>query len=44
VAHAAYEQDRLEEFLAAKVAAGASIESAYPPDAATGAEFEARRS
>lgn len=33
-------QEELEEFLLEKVRAGASILSAYPPDAATRAEFE----
>ncbi len=45
VAHDAYEQERLEEFIQAKVAAGASIRGVYPPDDATQAEFaEWRRS
>jgi regulator of RNase E activity RraA len=37
----AAEQDRLEAFLRRKVDAGASIEGAYPPDAATLAEYRA---
>lgn len=41
VAHDAYEQERLEEFIQAKVAAGASIIGVYPPDDATKAEYAA---
>ncbi len=40
VAHDAYEQERLEEFIQAKVAAGASILGVYPPDEQTLAEYE----
>lgn len=40
VAHAAYEQERLEEFIQQKIAAGASILGVYPPDEQTKAEFE----
>lgn len=43
VAHASYEQERLEEFIQEKVAGGASILGVYPPDEATKAEFEAWR-
>ncbi len=43
VAHAAYEQERLEEFIQQKVASGASILGVYPPDEATKAEYEAWR-
>jgi regulator of RNase E activity RraA len=43
VAHEAYEQERLEEFVQAKIAGGASILGVYPPDAATKAEYEAWR-
>lgn len=43
VAHAAYEQERLEEFIQQKVAGGASILGVYPPDEATKAEYEAWR-
>lgn len=39
VAHDAYEQERLEEFIQAKVAAGASILGVYPPDEHTKAEY-----
>lgn len=39
VAHAAYEQERLEEFIQAKVAAGASILGVYPPNEQTRAEY-----
>jgi regulator of RNase E activity RraA len=39
VAHAAYEQERLEEFIQQKVAGGASILGVYPPDAQTLAEY-----
>lgn len=44
VALAALEQERLEEFILAKVAAGASIRGVYPPDERTRAEYEAWRS
>jgi regulator of RNase E activity RraA len=40
VAHAAYEQELLEEFLLEKVGRGASISGVYPPDERTRAEFE----
>jgi 5-oxopent-3-ene-1,2,5-tricarboxylate decarboxylase/2-hydroxyhepta-2,4-diene-1,7-dioate isomerase len=43
VAHAAYEQERLEEFIQQKVAAGASILGVYPPNEQTRAEYEAWR-
>lgn len=43
VAHAAYEQERLEEFIQQKVAGGASILGVYPPNDETKAEFEAWR-
>ncbi|HXF61645.1 MAG TPA: ribonuclease activity regulator RraA [Caldilineaceae bacterium] len=43
VAHDAYEQERLEEFIQAKVASGASILGVYPPDEATKAEYEVWR-
>ena len=39
VAHDAYEQERLEEFIQQKVAAGASIHGVYPPNEATQAEY-----
>jgi regulator of RNase E activity RraA len=39
VAHDAYEQERLEEFIQLKVAAGASILGVYPPDEQTKAEY-----
>jgi regulator of RNase E activity RraA len=39
VAHDAYEQERLEEFIQQKVASGASILGVYPPDEQTRAEF-----
>jgi regulator of RNase E activity RraA len=44
VAHDASEQERLEEFLQVKVAAGASIHGTYPPDENTKAEYDAWRS
>jgi regulator of RNase E activity RraA len=40
VARDAYEQERLEEFIQSKVAAGASILGVYPPNDATKAEYE----
>lgn len=43
VAHAAYDQERLEEFIQQKVAGGASILGVYPPNDETMAEFEAWR-
>jgi regulator of RNase E activity RraA len=43
VAHDAYEQERLEEFIQAKVASGASILGVYPPDERMKAEYEAWR-
>ena len=43
VADEAFEQERLEEFLQAKVAAGADTRGVYPPDEATQAEYEAWR-
>jgi regulator of RNase E activity RraA len=43
VAHDAYEQERLEEFIQAKVAAGASILGVYPPNDQTRAEYDAWR-
>lgn len=43
VAHDAYEQERLEEFIQEKVASGASILGVYPPNEQTVAEFEAWR-
>lgn len=43
VAHDAYEQERLEEFIQAKVATGASILGVYPPDETTKAEYAAWR-
>lgn len=39
VAHDAYEQERLEEFIQQKVASGASILGVYPPDEQTRAEY-----
>lgn len=39
VAHAAYEQDLIEEFILEKVQAGSSIKRVYPPDENTRAEF-----
>jgi regulator of RNase E activity RraA len=39
VAHAAYEQERLEAFIQQKVAGGASILGVYPPDEQTMAEY-----
>jgi regulator of RNase E activity RraA len=44
VAHDSYEQERLEEFIQQKVAAGASIIGVYPPNESTKAEYEAWRS
>jgi regulator of RNase E activity RraA len=41
VARDGWEQERKEEFIYQKVAAGASIVGTYPPDAATLAEYEA---
>ncbi len=41
VAHAAYEQERLEEFIQQKIAGGASILGVYPPNDETKAEYEA---
>jgi len=43
VAHDAYEQERLEEFIQQKVAGGASILGVYPPDEQTKAEYAAWR-
>ena len=43
VAADAYEQERLEEFIQAKVASGASILGVYPPDEQTKAEYVAWR-
>lgn len=40
VAHAAYEQERREEFIQQKIAGGASILGVYPPDEKTLAEYE----
>jgi regulator of RNase E activity RraA len=40
VAHDAYEQERLEEFIQSKVAAGASILGVYPPNERTKAEYD----
>lgn len=40
VAHDAFEQERLEDFLLQKVSAGASIRGVYPPDERTRAEYE----
>ena len=39
VAHDAYEQERLEEFIQGKIARGASILGVYPPDEKTKAEY-----
>ncbi len=39
VANDAYEQERLEEFLEGKIAAGASILGVYPPNEETLAEY-----
>jgi len=39
VAHDAYEQERLEEFIQQKIANGASILGVYPPDEQTQAEY-----
>jgi regulator of RNase E activity RraA len=39
VAHDAYEQERLEEFIQDKVAKGASILGVYPPNEETKAEY-----
>lgn len=41
VAHDAYNQELLEEFIQAKVATGVSIVGVYPPNEKTIAEFEA---
>jgi len=41
VAHAAYEQEQLEEFIQGKIAAGASILGVYPPNDETKAAYEA---
>lgn len=43
VAHDAYEQERLEEFVQAKIAGGASILGVYPPNEETQAEYAAWR-
>lgn len=43
VAHDAFEQERLEEFIQQKVAGGASILGVYPPDDTTKAEYAAWR-
>ncbi len=43
IAHDAYEQERLEEFIQQKIAAGASIVGVYPPNEATKTEFVAWR-
>jgi len=43
VALAALEQDRREEFVLEKIAAGASLRGTYPPNAETQAEYEAWR-
>lgn len=43
VAHDAYDQERLEEFIQGKIASGASILGVYPPNEETIAEFEAWR-
>ena len=43
VAHDAYEQERLEEFIQTKIAGGASILGVYPPNEETKAEFAAWR-
>lgn len=43
VAHDAYEQERLEEFVQAKIAGGASILGVYPPNEETKAEYAAWR-
>ena len=40
VAHAAYEQEQIEEFIQQKIAGGASILGVYPPNEATKAEYE----
>jgi regulator of RNase E activity RraA len=40
VAHDAFEQEQLEEFIQTKVAGGASIMGVYPPNDATKAEYE----
>lgn len=40
VAHAAFEQERLEEYLTRRVASGDSIRGVYPPDERTRAEYE----
>jgi regulator of RNase E activity RraA len=39
VAHDAYEQERLEEFIQQKIAGGASIVGVYPPNEETKAEY-----
>jgi regulator of RNase E activity RraA len=44
VAHDAFEQERLEEFVLEKVRAGASIKGVYPPDERTMAEYAEWRS
>jgi hypothetical protein len=43
VAHDAYEQERLEEFIQGKVAGGDSILGVYPPNEQTKAEYAAWR-
>jgi len=40
----ALEQERLEEFLLAKVAAGAPVPGTYPPSDEVRAEYDAQRS
>jgi regulator of RNase E activity RraA len=44
VAHDAFDQERLEEFILEKVRAGASIKGVYPPDERTMAEYSKWRS
>lgn len=41
VAHAAFEQERLEEFIQQKIMTGAGILGVYPPNEQTKAEYEA---
>lgn len=44
VAHDAFDQERLEEFVLERVRAGASIKGVYPPDVRTMAEYSKWRS
>jgi regulator of RNase E activity RraA len=43
VAEEALEQERQEEFILARIAAGAPLRGTYPPDAATRAAYQAQQ-